>query len=172
MNKYIFLFSISLLTLTGCSAAKEELGLTRHSPDEFAIVKRAPLEVPTGKYTLPEPRPGMHRPQEQTAQEQARETVLGTTSQKTGKASGVENTLLAKTGAQNADPAIRMKVNNESNALQNQNKPVIDKLLELGGKESEIKASVVDAPAEVERLKKNREEGKSALDGQTPTIDN
>ena len=34
------------LTLSACAGAKEELGLTRSAPDEFAVVKRAPLEMP------------------------------------------------------------------------------------------------------------------------------
>ena len=48
---------ISFLALSGCSDAKEQLGLTRSAPDEFAVVKRAPLAMPPD-YTLRPPRPG------------------------------------------------------------------------------------------------------------------
>ena len=35
-----------VLLLGACSGVKEELGLTRNSPDEFTVVKRAPLTLP------------------------------------------------------------------------------------------------------------------------------
>ncbi len=171
-NKYALFLSCAFLTLTGCAVAKEELGMTRHSPDEFAIIKRAPLDIPEGRYTLPKPQPGAQRPQEQPAVEQARETVLGAPKAKNTQTSTAENILLKKTNAQTTNPDIRATVNQETRSLENHERPVIDRLLSLGGKKQEPHASIVDAPAELERLKKNKEEGKSVVDGETPTINN
>ena len=75
---YFILAGSAALLLTGCSGAKEQLGLTRSAPDEFAVVKRAPLEMPPD-YALRPPRPGATRPQEQATAEQAREAVFGQT---------------------------------------------------------------------------------------------
>ena len=80
-DKNNLLFSLLLLiVLTGCSGAKEQLGLTRTLPDEFAVVKRAPLALPPD-YNLRPPAPGAPRPQEEATDAQARQVVTGETPQ-------------------------------------------------------------------------------------------
>ncbi len=44
----------AILALSGCSDVKQELGVGRNSPDEFMVVKRAPLTLPPD-YTLRPP---------------------------------------------------------------------------------------------------------------------
>ena len=34
------------LLLAACDSVKRQVGVGRHSPDEFAVVKRAPLTLP------------------------------------------------------------------------------------------------------------------------------
>src|SRR3982751_1819152 len=63
-------------SVAGCSSTKEMLGLTKHSPDEFQVVSRAPLSMPPD-YSLRPPTPGAPRPQEGTTREQAQSIVTG-----------------------------------------------------------------------------------------------
>ncbi len=170
-NALILTLGISTLLLSSCSGVKNSLGLDKQAPDEFAVITRAPLEVPSA-LVLPPPQPGMPRPQEASAINQAQEVLLGNTAkQQPAQTSSSENALLQKTGADNADPTIRAKINAETKELEERNIPVAKKLLNLGGSKVDASATVVDAKKEHERIKKNWEEGKSVTDGETPTIE-
>ena len=63
-----------------------------------------------------------------------------------------ENALLTQAGANEVDPDIRRKVDQETATQTDKNKPVIDKLLSIGSKD-EVPAEVLDAQEEAERLK-------------------
>lgn len=164
-------FALSFM-LTACGTdVQEELGLKRKPPDEFAVVKRAPLAMPPD-YSLRPPRPGAPRPQEQTTSEQAKQTVFRSEQQnKTLTRTDGESVLLHHAGSSAADPNIRAKVDSETAKLHDRNKPVAEKLLGIGGDRDKPSATVVDAEAEAERLKKNAEEGKPVTEGQTPSIE-
>ena len=68
MRKFPVLL-MAVLALSACDSAKKQLGIERQAPDEFAVVKRAPLAMPPD-YTLRPPTPGAQRPQEQTTDKQ------------------------------------------------------------------------------------------------------
>lgn len=166
--KYLF-FTFCALALAACSGASETLGLSKKSPDEFQVIKRAPLALPPN-YDLRPPRPGAPRPQEQTPASEARETIFGTAEKTAQKAPGsAGNTLLQKAGSAQIDPAIREKIDSEVETIEDKNTPVAKKLFGLG--RSGDSASLVDAKAESERLQKNAEEGKPVTEGQTPVIE-
>ncbi len=166
----LFLTTIAL-SLTGCSGAKEKMGLTRKAPDEFAVVKRAPLEIPP-EYALRPPRPGAPRPQETATDEQAREVVFGAKSETALKPANGEAALLQQAGSDIAQPGIREIVNKETDALSPKNEPVAKKLLGLGSSDKGPgPASVVDPKAETERLRQNAAEGKPVTEGETPTVE-
>lgn len=64
------------LILSSCGeSTKRALGLARTSPDEFAVVKRAPLSQPPD-FNLRPPRPGADRPGVATPREQARQAIF------------------------------------------------------------------------------------------------
>lgn len=64
------------LILSSCGeSTKRALGLARQSPDEFSIVKRAPLSQPPD-FTLRPPRLGAERPGVATPREQARQAIF------------------------------------------------------------------------------------------------
>ncbi len=161
--------------LTGCSDLRGQLGLNKEAPDEFAVVRRAPLEIPPGisNSALPPPRPGMPRPQEQSPEELARETVTGSTSGREylQTQSSAENVLLKKAGADEVDSSVRRQIDSETRELNDRNVPVVQRLTGVGGSGAETSATVVDAEAEFERLKKNKEDGKPVTAGDTPYID-
>lgn len=159
----------ALCGLAACSGAKEQLGLTRSAPDEFAVVKRAPLAMPPD-YTLRPPRPGAARPQEQNPSEQAQSALFGTTSQQVyDGVTGSEAVLLQQAGAGVAQPGIRQIVDQETAELEPKSKPVAEKLLGIGGGDEQPPATVVDAEAEAARLRQNAAEGKPVTEGETPS---
>lgn len=167
-TRFTFLIVAASLALAGCSKAKEELGLTRSSPDEFAVLKRAPLSMPPD-FTLRPPAPGMPRPQEASMTDQAKSTVLGNNAPMAAAApTKSENALLNQAGAI-SNPEIRRTIDIEAAKTAEKDQPVVKKL--FGGKDQLPPAKVVDPAAESERLKKNAEEGKPLTEGETPSIE-
>lgn len=173
---FISLSLAAALTLAACSNAKETLGLTKQAPDEFAVVKRAPLSMPPD-YSLRPPRPGQPRPQELEPSMEARQAIFGLSGSSAGAHpqyySEGESILLrdAGVGEAEANPAIRQVVDTEVREETDANQPVVDKLLNYTGMGSGgVAASVVDPVAEAERLKKNKAEGKPVTEGKTPTL--
>lgn len=64
------------MVLSACGAG-DALGIgKKRAPDEFKVVKRAPLEIPY-QLTLPVPQPGAPRPQETAPQDKAKQAVFG-----------------------------------------------------------------------------------------------
>ena len=63
-KSYKGVLSIGLMILlTGCSSARDIVGLSKQSPDEFEVVTRAPLSLPPD-YGLRVPVPNISRNQE------------------------------------------------------------------------------------------------------------
>lgn len=153
-TRYLILTSlIAAASLTACSNAKEQLGITRSAPDEFAVVKRAPLEMPPD-YSLRPPRPGAPRPQETAVGEQAREAIFGADdgSRKAAPATG-EAALLQQAGAANTDSRIREVVDRETATMEPKDRPVAQRLfgIKLSGEDEDD--GVLDPKKESARLK-------------------
>lgn len=173
MKKLKLIFTVALLSLalSSCSGVKQQLGVGRNSPDEFTVVKRAPLTLPPD-YSLRPPDEGRTF-SSSTVSDQAKTALMGASSASVSKGSA-ENILLQKMGAGNADPAIRATINRENGYLALENQSVADKLIFWENEaeaQQEMPASVVDAQKESERLKKNAEEGKPATEGTVPVIE-
>jgi hypothetical protein len=98
------------VALSGCSAAGRALGVTKVTPDEFRVVTKAPLTVPPD-YSLRPPAPGEPRPQELQPESAARVALLGAR-QGEARTEG-EKLLVAKAGADKADPLVRYVVDDE-----------------------------------------------------------
>jgi len=154
-TKYTLLLGATFaLILSGCSSAKESLGLNRSAPDEFMVVKHAPLAMPPD-YNLRPPAPGAPRPQEQSTDQLARTTVFGAeqnTTASTAAPSSAEAALLQQAGTSLANPNIRNVVDQETTELEENNKTVAGKLLNIGGDKDSAK--VLNAKEEAERLQK------------------
>src|SRR5260221_14574489 len=90
--------------LAGCQSTKQALGVTKVVPDEFRVVTKAPLVVPPD-YSLRPPSPGQPRPQELQPESQARVALMG--QRDAEQRSDGEKLLVAKAGADKADPLIR-----------------------------------------------------------------
>lgn len=145
------LAACAVIGLSACENTKRQLGLERQAPDEFAVVKRAPLEMPPD-YSLRPPQPGAPRPQETAPQDQARQAVFGNTSNTAQAPASGEAALLQQVGG--AQPGIREVVDQESAAPQNQ--PVTQRLFGFG--RSSEPGTPIDPVAESERLQRQQPE--------------
>lgn len=157
--------------LAGCSGVRESLGLSRNTPDEFAVVSRAPLSIPP-VMALEPPRPGSPRPQERSVREQTAQTLFGAAAQGgqgTGAASG-EVALLARAGASDALPNIRALVDKETSDLIVADQSWVDSLI-FWRDRSPGPYTVVDPIKEAERLQSTVAEGRPITEGETPTIE-
>jgi hypothetical protein len=60
--------------IAGCTDFKKAIGLEPTLPDEFAVESRAPLTIPPD-FELRPPQPGASRPQEKSADQQAKQVI-------------------------------------------------------------------------------------------------
>ncbi len=112
--------------LAGCQSTRSALGMTKVTPDEFRVVTKAPLVVPPD-FALRPPAPGKPRPQELQPESAARTALLG---QREGEGrSDGEKLLVAKAGADKADPLIRYVVDDEFGDVAHKDKSFADKVM-------------------------------------------
>ncbi len=166
-----------LLTAASCSGMKKQLGLTSDPPDEFRVVSRAPLAIPPD-FTLRPPRPGLTRPQEGTATQQARTAVFRASDDSPqtldqafpadGRTTG-ERALLMAAGANRADPNIRRIIDAETQNLGEDDSYFYDVL--VFWRDETPPGDVVDAEAEARRLREAAALGRPVTEGETPTIE-
>ncbi len=166
-----------ILALSACEGVRDQLGWNKQSPDEFRVISRAPLSLPPD-FTLRPPEPGIPRPQEGTATQQARKAVFRLEQPKTqplneqvkadGRTLG-ELSLLKAAGADKIDPGIRRTIDLETQQLNAESEDFIDAL--VFWRDKETPGRVVDAAAETKRLRENAALGKAVTAGETPTIE-
>lgn len=178
------LMLVAPLLLAGCSggSVQRALGMGKRSPDEFAVVSRAPLIVPPD-FDLRPPRPGEPRPQVGTAGDQARAQLLEQSASSTSTSlaaagspaspaapttSAGQQALLQEAGATNVNPAVRQQIAAENQSLAAVEGELFNRL--LAWREPVTLGATVDAPAESERLIANRAEGQPPTAGDTPSV--
>lgn len=157
-------------TLAGCNGdVRRQLGLDRAGPDAFAVVSRAPLEMPPD-FGLRPPQPGAGRPNEVAPRDQARGALFGDNRQSNAFAnrSSTEANLLKSAGADRADPNIRDVINREAKQTAEESRTLVDSL--IFWRDPTPPGTVVDAPAEAARLGKNATMGDAPTTGTTPVI--
>jgi hypothetical protein len=146
----LFGCATGLLLLSACSdEAKQDLGLIRTTPDEFAVVARAPLSVPPD-YTLRPPVPGANRPMELSPKEDARQTVFGKqdVGQSTSSPSGG---FMDRIGTTQSNPNIRTLVDQESADGIEDDRTTIEKLGIIGNSDPDA-GTPIDPVDEYQRL--------------------
>jgi hypothetical protein len=171
----------AIVALGGCENTKNMLGMTKQVPDEFAVVTRAPLELPPD-FGLRPPKPGAERPQETNTRDRARQLLLGkrdpgavstASAQKNAVASGRyskgEAALLSRAGALDANPAIRQEVNAETDKLAAGGNGFMDKVLFWRDKEPE--GQIIDAQKEARRLREASALGDAPNKTDVPVIE-
>lgn len=142
--------------LAGCQSASKALGMAKITPDEFKVVTKAPLVVPPD-YALRPPAPGEPRPSELEPDSATRASALAR-AQAAERSEG-EKVLVAKAGANNADPLVRYVVDDEFGDVAHKEKSFADTVM-FWKKDKAPTATVdpsvtpvVDAAAEEERIK-------------------
>src|SRR4051812_7406544 len=117
---------IAAAGLAGCQSASRALGMSKVTPDEFRVVTKAPLVVPPD-YGLRPPAPGEPRPQELQPESAARSAILG--AREAQVRSDGEKLLVAKAGAEKADPLIRYVVDDEFGDIAHKDKSFADRVM-------------------------------------------
>jgi hypothetical protein len=174
------IFKIALLGglalgVSGCESTRETFGLNKQSPDEFAVVSRAPLSLPPD-FTLRVPDPGAPRPQTGSTTDQARRILVGEDPNVVkrditeGTRSRGQVALLSASGAQYADPEIRNTVDRETSIFISESEGVVDDL--LFWQEKPEFGTVVDPAAEAKRIRDQQALGDNVAGGaETPVIE-
>ena len=160
----------ALAALSGCDDTKRALGINKSIPDEFAVVRRAPLVMPPD-YNLRPPAPGTERPQEGTTSEQARNALVGRNRLNgyivRGFSAG-EIELLDLAGADFILPGVRETLNREMSAFASEDKSFTDRLVFWS--DTRRQGMPIDPVAEQKRLNENLALGKEPNDGPVPVI--
>lgn len=167
--------SLCIVVLAGCglsgcgSETRRALGLDKRSPDEFAVVSRAPLTVPPD-FRLRPPEQGAPRPQELSTSDQARDAVFGgrVQARRVATTRG-EGALLKLAGVDQSVPGIRSIVDRETSVFAREEKTFTDRL--VFWRDPEPTGTMVDAAAEAKRLRQNQALGKAVTEGDTPKIE-
>ncbi len=73
MKRKLILAGVAMLALSGCGSTSI---LDRDRPDEFAVSRSKPIEVPS-QFTLPAPTPNAPRPQDGDTKELVLEAMFG-----------------------------------------------------------------------------------------------
>lgn len=160
------------LSLSACTSVKKELGVDRNSPDEFLVIKRAPLTLPPDYMLRPPENPGESSPAAEAAG--TVETSLMGETRTPASMGASDKALLDKIGAPSADPDIRRQIDEENGYISLENRTVADKLIfwnDEAPSAENAPASVVNPKAEAERLKKNKAAGKPLNEGTVPVIE-
>ncbi|WP_309092421.1 DUF3035 domain-containing protein [Phenylobacterium sp.] len=118
--------ALAALGLAGCQSTQKALGMSKVTPDEFRVVTKAPLVVPPD-YALRPPAPGEPRPQELQPESAARNALLG--QREAELRSDGEKLLVAKAGAEKADPLIRYVVDDEFGDVAHKEKSFADRVM-------------------------------------------
>lgn len=133
--------------LAGCESTSKALGMSKVTPDEFRIVTKAPLVVPPD-YALRPPAPGEPRPQELQPESAARTALLG--QREAEIRSEGEKALVAKAGADKADPLIRYVVDDEFGDVAHKDKSFADRVMFWKSGKADATAAAENTPAPVD----------------------
>lgn len=134
--------SLAAMTAVGCASGGS------NAPDEFRVVRKAPLSVPP-EYNLRPPAVGEAVPIELQSDDQARAILFG---ERIGsEASEGERLLVRKAGAEAIDPQIRAQVDFDATGTLRKSKSLTDKILFFS---DDKKATILNPTNEAERLEK------------------
>jgi hypothetical protein len=189
--RYQHLFAtLSLIFVAACSGdtVKDTFGLSHEAPDEYRVVTRPPLSVPPEFNLEPPAAPG-DMPAKQATDKQAKSLLTGkpvedsntfklrpanapaptaTKADVPAAKTTPEANFLQKAGATQADPNVRSALERDKIAA----KPIEEEDRSWwnprGWWSTDKKEPEVLAKQEAERLKKNKETGKPANEGEVP----
>lgn len=118
------------LSTAGCTSVGKALGMGKASPDEFAVVTKAPLVIPPD-FSLKPPKPGAPPQNELDPAKGAKDALysqLGTQGA-SGSTTDGEIALITAAGATDADNSIRDLINSENFSTGRADRSFSDKLM-------------------------------------------
>ncbi len=142
----IGLIAVAALGATACSTGP-------NTPDEFRVVKKAPLTIPPD-FNLRPPAPGESRPQDLTTDAQARMAVFGADLGQ-GATDG-EKAFIKRAGGEATDRSVRSEVDYDSTQVLRKNRSFADQILNFG-RPRNANDPVLDAAAEQARLQAEKD---------------
>jgi hypothetical protein len=157
--------------MTGCDSIRSAAGEGKDSPDEFAVVTKAPLVIPPD-FNLRPPAAGAAATN-QLEPSQAAQAALFNSDPATVAASlpatmsPGERYLLANAGVQNADPSIRQEIASDASATRSADDSFTNSL--LFGSSTPSGTAPVDADAEARRVDAQKAGGTAASPAPAPT---
>ncbi len=150
----LFLILLPALALGGCGSMERTFGIGKRSPDEFTVVRRAPLVIPPDS-TLRPPEPGAAPTGEVSTATAARDVLLGSDASKIPTAdatqSPAEQAILADTKV-TAIPDIRTVITEENSQLAVLDRGTFLAILGWQKKRMEPQPNVINPVAESRRL--------------------
>jgi hypothetical protein len=153
---FIVLAAVAGIALSGCEQLRTASGQEKESPDEFAVVTKAPLVVPPD-FNLKPPAPG-EAPTNQIEPTQAAQNALVDADVATvastlpATMSPGERYFLAAAGVQNADPAIRQQLASDIKGMRATDDSFANSVLFWNGPSTPPGSVPVDADAEARRI--------------------
>lgn len=155
MKRYstLGLVALTAVTLAACASSG--------GPDEFRVVRKAPLSVPP-EYNLRPPTLGQARPQELSPEAQARVAVFGVDVGRS--ASEGEKLFVRAAGGDAIDRTVRAQVDFDDSQTLRKNRSFADTLLNFGGG-GPSDQKLLDPAAEAERLRAETEAVKDVTGG-------
>ena len=170
-TRSLYILGMAALLLVACAETRQDLGLGRNVPDEFAVVDRPPLAMPPD-YGLRPPRPGAPRPQLVDTSQQASETLFNGNKSSAGNSpSSGEQALLSAAGATKSDPSIRDTVDRETAQKVVASPHLIERLTDWSSSDGQKPATLVDPAAEAARIKAAQGSNQPVTQGATPVIE-
>jgi hypothetical protein len=155
---------VAMLAVCGAALAAGACSSGPRTPDEFRVVRKAPLTIPP-EYNLRPPAPGESRPQELSPDAQARVAIFGADIGR--DASEGEKLLVAQAGGDAVPRSVRAEVDYDTSKVLRKNRSFADAILSFGRTPPE--GQNVDAAAEAERLRA-LEKAKTDLTGEDPVV--
>lgn len=158
----VLLVASAAVWLAGCDTISEATGSTKTAPDEFAVVRKAPLILPP-EYNLRPPQPGA-APLNQTSPTTSAQTALFGADAATiaasldGNLSSGERLLLAHARVNNASPSIRQQISSDARNMQGADESFTNDILFWNSKKPDTGAPV-NADAEAARLEAAKANG-------------
>src|SRR5690349_24393617 len=137
------LAAVAAVSVAGCGSLA--------TPDEFRVVRKAPLTVPP-EFNLRPPAPGSSRPQELSTETQARVAVFGVDTAR--DASEGEKAFIRAAGGDAVDRSVRSAVDYDNAQILRKSRNFTDAILNFGKSAND---PTIDPAAEAERLRAEQE---------------
>jgi hypothetical protein len=140
--------------LGGChSTVQDAFGMSKRSPDEFQVVRRAPLVVPPD-YRLRPPGANSPAPAAASTSQDAYAALTGQPAPVDASISPAEQSLIAQM-PQRSIPDIRQTVNNEGDQVATLDRGAFLFLFSWQRSEDQVAGTTLDPIAESQRLRQN-----------------